>query len=82
MNVRNDPTSEFDDLDAAFPWYKRDLRIMASVPLIILFGALLAAVLTGIFILEAFVTRLYHGPGYQYIVRSGLPLTISFLRSL
>ncbi|GJJ11388.1 hypothetical protein Clacol_005621 [Clathrus columnatus] len=67
MSVKNDPTSEFDDLDAAFPWYKRELRILASVPLIILFGALLAAVLTGIFIIEAFVTQLYHGPGYQYV---------------
>lgn len=76
-NVKNDITSEFDDLDAAFPWYKRELRILASVPLIILFGALLAAVLTGIFVLEAFVTRLYHGPGSQYIVRHYVPWFIA-----
>ena len=50
------------------PWWKRELRILASLPVILLFAAALAALLTGIFVLEAFVTQLYTGPGQKFIV--------------
>ncbi|KAF8631726.1 hypothetical protein AX15_002231 [Amanita polypyramis BW_CC] len=48
-------------------WWNKDLRVFASVPLIILFATILAVILTGIFVLEAFVTHLYEGPGKQII---------------
>ena len=52
-----------------FPWWKRDARIFASLPVILLFAGALAALLTAIFIFEAFVTVLYNGPGQKIIVR-------------
>ena len=52
-----------------FPWWKRELRIVSSLPIILFFAAVLAAILTVIFILEAFVTQFYRGPLHDYIVR-------------
>lgn len=49
-------------------WWVRELRVLASIPIIILFGGLLSALLTMIFVFEAFVTQLYQGPGKQLIV--------------
>ena len=49
-------------------WWVRELRVLASIPIIILFGGLLSALLTMIFVFEAFVTELYEGPGKQLIV--------------
>ena len=49
-------------------WWGRELRVLASVPVIILFAGLLSAILTVIFVFEAFVTELYEGPGKQLIV--------------
>jgi len=51
-------------------WWVRELRIIASIPVILLFAGVLFAMLTGIFIFEAFVTQLYEGPGKQFIVRA------------
>lgn len=48
-------------------WWKRELKVLVSVPVIVLFASLLAILLTGIFVLEAFVTALYTGPGHQYM---------------
>ena len=42
--------------------------MVASVPVIMLFGVVLAGLLTGIFVFEAFVTHLYTGPGHKFIV--------------
>ena len=56
------------DYIPGFPWWKRDLRIVTSIPVIIFFAAVLAGLLMVIFILEAFVTQLYTGPGHQFIV--------------
>ncbi|KAH9947024.1 DUF590-domain-containing protein [Amylocystis lapponica] len=50
------------------PWWQRDLRMLANMPVIMLFAAVLAALLTGIFVFEAFVTHLYTGPGHRWIV--------------
>lgn len=41
--------------------------MMAGLPVILLFATILAAILTGIFVLEAFVTELYKGPGHRYV---------------
>ncbi|KAI0255693.1 calcium-activated chloride channel-domain-containing protein [Lactifluus subvellereus] len=49
------------------PWWKRELKILVSVPIIALFASILAVLLTAIFIFEAFVTTLYTGPGHEYI---------------
>ncbi|KAG8732544.1 hypothetical protein FRC11_012745 [Ceratobasidium sp. 423] len=55
------------DADVLFPWWKREFRMALSVPVIGLFGVLLGALLTAIFLFEAFVTQLYNGPGKNYI---------------
>ena len=49
-------------------WWRKDLRALASLPLILFFASVLAVLLTGIFVFEAFVTQLYTGPGHQLIV--------------
>ena len=49
-------------------WWKRELKVLVSVPVIVLFASLLAILLTAIFVLEAFVTDLYTGPGHRYMV--------------
>ncbi|RDB23782.1 hypothetical protein Hypma_008903 [Hypsizygus marmoreus] len=50
-----------------FPWWRRELRMVASLPVLLLFAGILIALLTGIFVFEAFVTHLYTGPGHKYI---------------
>ena len=59
-------------------WWKKDLRMLASLPVILLFASVLAVILTAIFIFEAFVTQLYTGPGHRFIVRrrSFLPIHV------
>ncbi|CAK5277953.1 unnamed protein product [Mycena citricolor] len=49
------------------PWWKHELRMVAGLPVILLFAGILAATLTAIFVFEAFVTQLYTGPGHKYI---------------
>jgi hypothetical protein len=56
------------------PWWKRELRVLASIPVILVFAGVLAMLLTGIFALEAFVTQLYTGPGHKYIVCLSCPI--------
>ncbi|KAN0121057.1 hypothetical protein V8E52_003645 [Russula decolorans] len=43
-------------------WWMRELKILFSVPVIILFASVLVVLLTAIFVFEAFVTTLYIGP--------------------
>ncbi|KAB5593947.1 hypothetical protein CTheo_2673 [Ceratobasidium theobromae] len=69
-------TDEAADADILFPWWKRELRMAISVPVIGLFGALLGALLSAIFLFEAFVTQLYDGPGKDYL---GFVPTIIFV---
>ena len=52
----------------SYPWWKRDARIFATLPIIATFAFGLTAILTGIFLFEAFVTQLYSGPGQKLIV--------------
>ncbi len=52
------------------PWWKRELKVLVSVPVIALFASVLAVLLSAIFVFEAFVTTLYTGPGHRYIVSS------------
>lgn len=47
---------------------KRDFKMASSVPVIALCGLVLGAVMTGIFILEAFVGQVWDGFGKDYVV--------------
>jgi len=47
-------------------------RVAASIPVILGFVAVLAGILTTLFAIEAFITRLYTGPLHQHVV-SGAP---------
>ncbi|KAI6155945.1 calcium-activated chloride channel-domain-containing protein [Pisolithus tinctorius] len=55
------------DYRPGLPWWKKEFRRVASIPIILLFASVLAVILTGIFVFEAFVTQLYKGPGHQII---------------
>lgn len=55
-------------------WWKKELKTIASVPVIAVFAAALVALMTAIFVFEAFITRLYDGPGKQHIVSGVLSL--------
>ncbi|KZT43215.1 hypothetical protein SISSUDRAFT_978754 [Sistotremastrum suecicum HHB10207 ss-3] len=81
---RGDTTGKTVDTNDAgtFPWWKRELRMVASVPVITFFAAVLAALLTGIFVFEAFVTQIYTGPGRQYISFSPTILFIALVPRL
>ncbi|KZV63754.1 DUF590-domain-containing protein [Peniophora sp. CONT] len=57
-------------------WWQRELRTLASVPVILVFAGLLFALLTAMFVFEAFVTTLYTGPGHEYI---GFAPTVLFI---
>ncbi|KAL7280570.1 hypothetical protein ACG7TL_005504 [Trametes sanguinea] len=57
-------------------WWKKDLRMLASLPVILFFASVLAVILTAIFIFEAFVTQLYTGPGHRFI---GFSPTVLFV---
>ncbi|KIY63984.1 DUF590-domain-containing protein [Cylindrobasidium torrendii FP15055 ss-10] len=56
-----------------FSWWQREIRVLGSIPVVLAFVGALVVVLTSTFVFEAFVTRLYTGPGHQYI---GLSPTI------
>ncbi|KAJ7644183.1 calcium-activated chloride channel-domain-containing protein [Roridomyces roridus] len=65
-----------------FPWWRRELRQIASLPVLALFGAVLVSILTGIFAFEAFVTQLYTGPGHQFISFSPTVLFVALVPRL
>ncbi|KAG6841190.1 hypothetical protein C0991_000987 [Blastosporella zonata] len=67
------------DYKPGFAWWKRELRILASLPVLLLFAGTLVALLTGIFVFEAFVTQLYTGPGHQYISFSPTILFVALI---
>lgn len=46
-----------------FEWWRKELRVACSIPAIAFFATLLASVLTTMFVVEVFVTKLYDGPG-------------------
>ncbi|KAF7983670.1 hypothetical protein HWV62_19567 [Athelia sp. TMB] len=55
------------DFTPGVPWWKKELRVLASVPVTILFTGLLGCLMTGIFMLEAFVSMLYTGPAHMVL---------------
>jgi len=58
------------------PWWRRDLIVAASIPVMFMFAGILAALLTAIFIFEVFVTDLYTGPGHTFVVSLFTPRTV------
>ncbi|KZT55849.1 DUF590-domain-containing protein [Calocera cornea HHB12733] len=60
----------------SFPWWQREVRVLASVPVILGESVILGAILTAIFVFEAFVTQIYTGPGHAY---AGYIPTVIFL---
>ena len=50
--------------------------MMASVPVIMLFAAILAALLFLVFIFEAFIADLYTGPGSRFVVSPLMTLSV------
>ncbi|CCM01832.1 uncharacterized protein FIBRA_03900 [Fibroporia radiculosa] len=48
-------------------WWQKDLRMITGLPVILLFATVLAALLTSMFLFEAFVTELYTGPGHRFL---------------
>lgn len=54
-------------------WWRKDVRALASLPVILFFASVLAVLLTAIFVFEAFVTHLYTGPGHKLIVSCVYP---------
>ena len=59
-------------------WWKQELKMVASVPVITAYAILLITLLTSIFAFEAFITQLYNGPGHQYIVSSQSNSTLQY----
>jgi len=55
-------------------WWARELRILASVPIILVWAAVLSTIITAIFVFEAFITKLYQGPGKHIVVWSSLSI--------
>jgi anoctamin-10 len=56
-------------------WWKQELKLLASLPVIIVYAILLIALMTLIFVFEAFIAQLYDGPGLQYMVNSPTSLS-------
>jgi anoctamin-10 len=48
--------------------FNKVARVAASIPVILGFVAVLAGILTTLFAIEAFITRLYTGPFHQHVV--------------
>lgn len=55
--VRPDPATGEDQ--EVFEWWRREVRVAASLPVMLLFASLLVATMTTTFATEVFVTKLY-----------------------
>ena len=56
------------EIDGGKRWWYRELRYLESVPVFLLFVGVLAGLLGLIFVLEAFIAKIYSGPGSSYFV--------------
>ena len=65
-----------------FPWWKRELRVLASVPVILGYASVLLILLTILFVFEAFVTQLYTGPGARVVSFTPTILFTAFIPQL
>jgi anoctamin-10 len=55
--IRKDPATGEDE--EVFEWWNRELRIACCIPVMVFFAALLVGVLTTMFVVEVFVSKLY-----------------------
>ncbi|CDS01550.1 related to IST2-Plasma membrane protein that may be involved in osmotolerance [Sporisorium scitamineum] len=63
--TRIDPATE--EPEEVFEWWRRELRVILSLPTVAFFASVLAATMTLMFVVEIFVTQLYHGPLKQAV---------------
>ncbi|GAC96041.1 plasma membrane stress response protein [Pseudozyma hubeiensis SY62] len=63
--TRIDPATE--EPEEVFEWWRRELRVVLSLPIVAFFASALAATMTLMFVVEIFVTQLYHGPLKQAV---------------
>jgi hypothetical protein len=63
--TRKDPATGEDQ--EVFEWWRREVRIACSIPVMFFFAALLVATMTTMFVTEVFVSKLYNGPGKQVV---------------
>ena len=63
--TRIDPATE--EVEEVFEWWRREIRVILSLPTVAFFASVLAATMTLMFVVEIFVTQLYHGPGKQAV---------------
>jgi anoctamin-10 len=59
-----------------FSWWKRELRMVATLPVVLAFVVILSTLLTAMFVFEAFITHLYTGPGQKFV---GFAPTVLFV---
>jgi anoctamin-10 len=71
-----------NDPEDAFPWWKRELRVLASVPVILAYAFVLVLVLTVLFVFEVFVAQSYSGPGARVVSFSPTILFTAFIPQL
>ncbi|EPQ26758.1 uncharacterized protein PFL1_05737 [Pseudozyma flocculosa PF-1] len=62
---RVDPAT--GEQEEVFEWWRRELRVVATLPVMLVFASLLAATMTLMFVVEIFVGHLYHGPLKQAV---------------
>lgn len=55
--VRKDAAT--GESEEVFEWWRRELRVLISLPVMFIFAALLGATMTTMFATEVFVTKLY-----------------------
>ncbi|CBQ69260.1 related to IST2-Plasma membrane protein that may be involved in osmotolerance [Sporisorium reilianum SRZ2] len=63
--TRIDPATE--EPEEVFEWWRRELRVILSLPTVAFFASVLAATMTLMFVVEIFITQLYHGPLKQAV---------------
>lgn len=63
--TRTDPATE--ETEEVFEWWRRELRVVLSLPIVAFFASALAATMTLMFVVEIFITQLYHGPLKQAV---------------
>ncbi|PWN51017.1 DUF590-domain-containing protein [Violaceomyces palustris] len=63
--TRLDPVT--GEEEEVFEWWRRELRMLVSLPVMALFASLLAMTMTLTFTIEVFVSHLYDGPGKSVV---------------
>lgn len=51
-----------------FPWWKRWLKILATLPALSVYAVVLGVAITGIYSIEVFIEEIYKGPFKTFLV--------------